>query len=192
MRKGRLWLTPCQKTGHRTSFTQCIPEVVWDALRSRKQEVRLYSLHWNTPFLSNSSHNVCGCFDPKEFTEIFADFTFPPSPTPHSTEVEISPKYQSAKEMNAKQNLKFSYCSTTSVFLDRLCWNPAAINFYSLLILSISLHFQIWKRPGKFVLFWILSLPGHETVLPLIVSRFVFSSIPYPAIYFIVKVHREV
>lgn len=81
-------------------FTQCIPEVLWDAPRSRKQGVRLHTLHSYNPFLSNSSHNVCRCFDRKEFTEIFADFTFPPSPTPRSTDVEFAQKYQSTEEWN--------------------------------------------------------------------------------------------
>lgn len=82
------------------SLTQCIPELLWIAPRSRKQGARQYSLHSYNPFLSNSSHNVCRCFNQKEFTETFSDFTFPSSPTPCSTDVEFSQKYQSAEEWN--------------------------------------------------------------------------------------------
>lgn len=89
------------------SLTLCIPEVLWDALRSRKQGVRLYSLHSCNPILSNSSHNVCRCFNRKEFPETFADCTFPPSPTPHSTHVEFSRKYQNAEKQNVSKTSSF-------------------------------------------------------------------------------------
>lgn len=107
MRKGRLWLIPCLKTGHRTS-----PHPV----RSRgtlgypKEQEAGRQAVFNTVIQhssSNSSHDVCRCFNQKELTETFKDFTFSPSPTLHSTDVEISLKYQSVKGQKLSKTSSF-------------------------------------------------------------------------------------
>ena len=88
MGKGRWWLIPCQKSGHRTLPLSVDSRSALGWPRSRRPGVSLYSLHSYNIFLSDSSYNVCRCFNQKELT--FTDFIFPPSPKLYSTVVEIS------------------------------------------------------------------------------------------------------